>query len=188
MDQKLTHFERRHAGELAHLLDVAHDAGLGGLVRRAVFVSGGAARQYKRCGHALQVPLKWAANGFVEVVDVEDEAAIWSGVGAEIAHVRIAAELADDAGGGEACEVGSHDWSRSSKIPKRRPAHELILEANELRHAAAHGSLKKRKCGDGARFAIERLMVVAADLLAPRLSDGAPFLRGFPLHHGRSRV
>ena len=73
----------------------------GGLRAAAVFVAGRAAGQHQRGGHALQVPLEGAADGLVEVVDVEDQPAVGRGIGAQVAHMGVAAELAHDAGGGQ---------------------------------------------------------------------------------------
>jgi len=56
-------------------------------------------------GHALDVPLEGAVDGFVEVVDVKDEAAVWRGEGSEVADVGVAAELVGDAG----CWDGGRD-------------------------------------------------------------------------------
>ena len=66
-------------------------------------------------GEALDVPLEWAADGLVEVVDVEDEAAIGRGEGAEVADVGVAAELGVDAGVGAEREIAGHDGHRSAK-------------------------------------------------------------------------
>ncbi len=73
-----------------------------------------------RSGHALQVPLEGAADGFVEVVDVEDEAAVGRGKSAEVAHMGVAAELADDAGGGQHGQVGGHDRHGAAKVAEGR--------------------------------------------------------------------
>ena len=66
-------------------------------------------------GEALDVPLEWAADGLVEVVDVEDEAAIGRGEGTEVADVGVAAELGVDAGVGAEGEIAGHDGHRSAK-------------------------------------------------------------------------
>ena len=104
-------------------------------------MSGGASGQHQRCRHALQVPLEGAANGLVEVVDVEDEASVGRGVGAQVAHVGVAAELADDAGRGKLGQVRSHYRRGAAKKGEGRLGHELVLEGDERGHAAAHGPL-----------------------------------------------
>ncbi len=131
----------------------------------------GAAGEHERGGHALQVPLEGAANGFVEVVDVEDEAAVGRGVGAEVAHVGVAAELADDAGGGERGEVGGHHRHSAAKVAEGRCGHELVLELDERGNAAAHGALEQRERRRLARLGVEGVVLLAAHLLAPRLAQ-----------------
>ena len=63
-------------------------------------VSGLAPGQDEAGGEAFDVPLEGAEGGLVEVVDVEDEAAVGAGEGAEVANMGVAAELAADAGVG----------------------------------------------------------------------------------------
>ena len=97
------------------------------------------------CGHAFEVPLEGAADGFVEVVDVEDEAAVGCGEGAEIADVGVAADLRFDAGVGDDGEICSHDGSRSTEEDEGRLRHELMLELEQGGNAAALGALKQGK-------------------------------------------
>ena len=127
MHLKAVHIQVRHAGKSPHLRGVALDACLRSLARGAVFVPCGAAGQHQRSGHALQIPLERAANGFIEVVDVEDEAAVGRGIGAQVAHVRIAAELAHDAGRGQLGQVRSHHRRRAAKVSERRLGHQLRI-------------------------------------------------------------
>ena len=179
---KPVHFQQRHAGKSAHLRGVALDAGRSGLARGAVFVSGGAAGQHQRGRHALQVPLEGAADGLVEVVDVEDEASVGRGVSAQVAHVGVAAELADDAGGGKLGQVRGHDRRGAAKEGEGRLGHELVLEGNERGHAAAHGPLDDGQSGGLPRLGIQGVVLVAAHLLAPRLAESAAFFRSCPVH------
>ena len=77
---------------------VGGEEGVGGVAAVAVLGASLAAGEDEAGGHALDVPLEGAADGFVEVVEVEDEAAVGRGKGAEVADVRVAAELGEDAG------------------------------------------------------------------------------------------
>ena len=80
-----------------------------GIAARCSLEAGCAAGEDEAGGEALDVVLEGTADGFVKVVDVEDEAAIESGKGAEVEDVGVAAELGGDAGVGVAGEVGCHD-------------------------------------------------------------------------------
>src|SRR5947209_19684894 len=65
-----------------------NDGGNGGA--RAFLLEPSSARsQFDRSGKPLEVPLEGCANGFVKIVDVEDESAVGSGVGAEISDVGV---------------------------------------------------------------------------------------------------
>lgn len=50
-----------------------------------------------------------AWDGFVEIVEVEDELAVRGGKGAEVLDVGVAAELDKEGRVGEAGEVSGHD-------------------------------------------------------------------------------
>ena len=87
------YLEDGHSGEFAGEVAVSVEEslrgrGAGGLLDPCV-VPG----EEDACGHALDVPLEGSADGLVEVVDIEDEAAIGSAVGSEILDVGVAAEL-----------------------------------------------------------------------------------------------
>jgi len=97
------------AGEGVDGATVTGDKGRGGRVAVGMAVAGFAASEDEGCGHAFYVPLPGAGDGFVEVVEVEDELAVGGGEGAEILDVRVAAELDEEGGVGEAGEVGGHD-------------------------------------------------------------------------------
>ena len=98
MNLKSARFERRHLGKCAHLCGVAVNKSFHGLARRSVLVSRFAPGHNQGCGHALQVPLERAADGLIEVVDVENQPAVGRRIRAQVAHVGVAAELADNAG------------------------------------------------------------------------------------------
>ena len=185
---KAVHFKLRHAGKCAHLLGVALDARLGGFARGAVFVSRGASGQHQRGRHALQVPLEWAANRLIEVVDVEDQPPVGRGVCAQVAHMRVAAKLAHDAGRRKLRQVRGHHRRCAAKVSERRLGHELILELDQRRHAAAHRSLYQFQSRGRPRLGMQCFVLMAAHLLAPRLAKCAPFFRSCPVHTGGSPI
>ncbi len=124
MHLKAADFEEGHLCEMR--ASVRSNAGCSArrLVRGRLLVSGFAAGEDERSGHALQVPLEGAADGFVEVVDVEDEAAVGCGEGAEVAHMRVAAELRFDAGIGQDGQVGGHHRRGAAKVAEGRLGHQ----------------------------------------------------------------
>ena len=132
-----------HFGQGAHEPSVVVDAQLGGLARRGVLVAGFAPGKHQRGGHALQVPLEGSADGLIEVVDVEDEAAVGRGKCAQVADVGIAADLGEDAGIGQAAQVGGHHGNGAAEIAEGRLGHELPLELDQRRDAAAGGMLEE---------------------------------------------
>src|SRR5208337_970193 len=107
--QRVAYFNMGHFAECLHLRGVAQDALFNGAPDGRVLVAGVAAGDRDGGCHALEVPLEGAADGFVEVVDVEDQASVGRGIGANVADVRVSAELADDAGVGQSGQVGGHD-------------------------------------------------------------------------------
>ncbi len=101
------------------------------------------AREDQAGGETLDVVLEGPANGLVKVVDVEDEAAVERGEGAEIEDVGVAAELRGDAGVGMAGEVGGHDRHGSSKEAEGAGGHALVLDGDEAGDASVHGGAQK---------------------------------------------
>ncbi len=62
---------------------------------------------------AFQVPLPGTWKCLVEVVDIEDEVAFWHGEEAEVAQVRIPADLHLDTGDGSVRQVPCHHPRRA---------------------------------------------------------------------------
>jgi hypothetical protein len=121
-----------------HHAAVAGEEG-GAASRQWPFGAGLAAGEDEAGGHALDVPLEGAADGLVEVVDVEDEAAVGRGEGAEVADVGVAAELGEDAGVGAEREIVGHDRDGSAEEAEGRAAMRSYLMGDERGDAAAHG-------------------------------------------------
>ena len=115
VDHVARKLEHGHAREGVHVGAVAGQEGAGGVMAGTVLGAGFATGEDEAGGHALDVPLEGAADGLVEVVDVEDEAAVGRGEGAEVADVGVAAELGVDAGVGAEGEIAGHDGHRSAK-------------------------------------------------------------------------
>ncbi len=125
-------------------------------------------------GHALEVPLERRRAGFIEVVDVKDEPTIRSGVGAEVAHMGVAADLRDDSGVGHCGEVRGHDRHGAAKEAEGRSEHTFVLQRDQRWDASAHGvgDGGERRGPMGGRTPARVLL--ATQLLATRLAQGAP--------------
>lgn len=134
------------------------------------------------CGHSFEVPLEGSTNGFVEVVDIEDEAAVWCGEGAKIPHVGIAADLGFDAGIRHDGEVCSHDGSCSPEEDEGRLRHELMLEFEEGGNAATLGAIKKGERSRFAGFDVQLVVLLATELLAARVAEIASLFGCRPGH------
>jgi hypothetical protein len=182
MDLEAAHFERGHTGKNAHLGSVAGHKPFHDQPRRGLLVAGFTAGDDQRGGHALQIPLEGAADGLVEVVDVEDQPAVGGGIGSQVAHVGVAAELDCEAGRGQQPQVGGHHRHRAAKVAEGRLGHEFVLELDERGNAAAHRTGQQIKGGSRPRLGFEAVVLVAAHLPAPRLAQSAPFFRGCPVH------
>jgi hypothetical protein len=87
-------------------------------------------------GHALHIPFPRTGDGFIEVVNVENETAIGCFVAAQILDVRIAAELHENTGMRLIGEIGSHDRDGTPEESKRRFRHPAVLERQKLGYAS----------------------------------------------------
>jgi len=74
--------------------------------------------------------------GLVEVVDVEDDAPLRRGEGAEVHQVRVAAGLHADAGAGRARQVGRHDRRRAAVEGEGRGQHAAVADRHQVLDAA----------------------------------------------------
>ena len=60
-------------------------------------------------GQTLDVPFPWSGKRFIQVIDVEDQAALGRGKGAEVREVGVATGLHPEAGAWRVRQVGGHD-------------------------------------------------------------------------------
>ena len=79
-------------------------------------------------------------------------------------------------------QVRRHHRRRAAKVSEGRLGHQLVLQLDQRRHAATHRSLHKRQRGNRPRLEFSRFVLVAAHLLAPRLTQCAAFFWSCPLH------
>src|SRR5215213_11697791 len=83
---------------------------------------------------ALHIPLPWPRQGLVEVVDIEEQGALWGGVSPEVQEVGVAAQLSLHAGLRRAREVVGHDDGRPPHERERRSYHARVPDRQELRN------------------------------------------------------
>ena len=92
------HGQNGSARELLDGADIAFGEGFRRAPGRRAIVSGFAARQHDAGGHPFHVPLPGSADGFVEIVQVEDQLAIRRGERTQVLNMRVPAQLNQQAG------------------------------------------------------------------------------------------
>ena len=103
-----------------HLGAIAGEEVAGGIAAVGVLAPASRPARMRLVAMRLTSHSKGPADGLVEVVDVEDEAAVGRGEGAEVADVRVAAELGVDAGVGAEREIVGHDGHGSAEEAEGR--------------------------------------------------------------------
>ena len=130
--------------EPGHRLAVAgggrkHD--LPSLLRAEPVVAAG----YRQAGRQpLHVPLERPRVGLVEVVDVEGQPPLRGGEDAEVAHVRVAAQLHVQPGVLRARQIGRHDQRAAAVERERRRDHAPVPDRDELGHPRGCLALQQR--------------------------------------------
>jgi hypothetical protein len=144
-------------------------------------------------GHALHIPFPRTGDGFIEVVDVENETAVGRFVAAQILDVRIAAELHEDTCMRLIGEIGSHDGDGTAEESKRRFRHPAVFERQKLWYASLRRSQENIDWIKAALMSAELAELRAANsfslLAAHLLTHAVLFYRiFFPLAHARGSV
>jgi hypothetical protein len=83
---------------------------------------------------------------------------------------------------GSTAQIGGHHRHRAAQVAEGRLGHQLVLELDERGNAAVHRAGHEFECGSLPRLGFEFTMFLAAYLLAPRLTQVAPFFGSCPLH------
>ncbi len=176
--------EDRHGSEGVHRVAVARGEVEYGVASGRALDAGFAACEQQRCGEAFEVQLEGAADGLVEVIDVECEVARWigeegvgtCGKGAEVEDVGVAAELGEDAGVGMAGEVGGHDGHGAAEEAEGTGCHTLVLDGEQCGDAAALRLAEERErvmaAGGGGEFRVGGARNVLAGGEATGLEQG----------------
>ena len=125
----------------------------------------------------LHVPLERPGQRLVEVVQIEDEVALGRAEAAEVAEVRVAAELSLEPRSRQRREVVGHDRGRSAMERERGDEHAPVPDRHELRDPG-----RRLRLEQGDRVAAARLEARVAPARAglPR----GPSVRGALLGRG----
>ena len=167
-----------HLGEAVQRAAIAFEEGLRSVKAEAVLGACLASGEQEAGGHSLDVPLEGASDGFVEIVDVEDEAAIGRGKGPKVANVRIATELGENTRVGAKREIAGHDGHRSAEETEGRNCHAVVLDGSECGNAAAHGVGEELQRIGAAEFGLPFGENSTGRVLALGLAEGDAFAEG----------
>jgi hypothetical protein len=91
-----------------------------------------AASDLQTRGQPLHVPLPWAGQSLVEVVDVEHHLPLGGGEHPEVRQVRVTADLDVQAGAGGGGQVRGHDQRGAPVKRERRYQHPAVTDRNQL--------------------------------------------------------
>ena len=124
----------RHRGEGPHRLPVAGDGGrddLAAVLGAEPVAAGG---YLHAGGQPLDVPFPRAGRRLIEVVDVEDQAALGGAEDAEVRQVRIPARLHRQPGHRSMGKVAGHRQRRAAVERERGDHHPAPPDRHQLRH------------------------------------------------------
>ena len=189
VDLEARQVEHWHAREGVHHGAIAAKEGAGGVVADALPDAGLLPRQQKAGGHSLDIPLEGAADGLVEIVEVEYEATVGSCEGTEVADVGVTAELRVNAGVGTEREITGHYGDGATEEAEGRAGHPLVFDGDERGNTAAHRlGHQGERAGVAAlsRGGVPAGVVGAAHVLAVRLTEGKTFAGWKRSGHGWS--
>jgi hypothetical protein len=90
---------------------------------------------YQAGGETLDIPLKRAGQGFVEVTQVERQIPLRRGPQAEVKDMGIAAQLHHQPAVRLAAQIAGHDRGGAPVVVPRRDGHALMPEGSQFGHA-----------------------------------------------------
>ena len=126
----------------------------------------------------LDVPLPGSRQGFVEIVDVEENVALRRGETAEIHQVSVAAGLHAKSGRRGRRQIGRHDRGRAAIEGERRLGHAGEADRDQFRDAAFVGLAQKLDRIAPILGRLPAAMRGARRRVAQRLACGAPLVCG----------
>ena len=125
---------------------------------------------------SLYIPLPGSRQGFVEIVDVEENVALRRGEAAEIHQVSIATGLDAKSGGRGRRQIGRHDRGRAAIEGERRLGHATEADRNQFWDAAFVGLAQKLDRIAPILGRLPAAMRGARRRVAQRLARGAPLV------------
>src|SRR5579859_5666272 len=84
---------------------------------------------------SFYIPFPWPSNGLVEIIDIENQAAIRAGIRAQVADVGVAANLDWNTGCGQRGQIGCHDRNAATKKTERANRHARHFDWHKVRNA-----------------------------------------------------
>jgi len=180
IDMGIPDVNRRHRRESVHRHPVLGDGGCRDGLSDGSRVVVDAPRDGKAGDQSLDVPLPWARERLVEVVDVEHHSSLWRCVRAEVGEVRVAATLHPDPRVWRRRQVGCHHKRRAPKEREGRCEHPAVPDCDQFRNSRRSLLLKQRNRIGTARRWGKRGVTRAGNpgACCPPASD--PFLDGEP--------
>ena len=85
-----------------------------------------------RCSETFQIPLPGPGQCLVEIVDIEDDAALGRPEQAEVQEVCIAAGLHVNAGRRRSCKISRHDRRAAAEERERTGRHARVSQRDEV--------------------------------------------------------
>ena len=176
--------ERGHVGISRHPFSIRAHARERGFALVGLRKSVRLARQDETRGQPFDVPLPRPGQGFIEIVDVDDQPPFRRREAAEIQQMAIAADLRVDPGDRRRRQIRGHDIGGATIERERRTQHPTVADRNEFRDTTFVDSIPDPpRCGVSAKASTCRAPLAAHDFaaLCPSRSarrDSANWRRG----------
>ena len=178
--------QRFRLGKFPQPLTIAARAGnrgiAAGIIRQAVRPRG----EREGGDKTRDVPVPWRRQGFIEIVDVEDDLAFRGGEAAEIEQMTIAGGLDMEASCRGSREVCRHDTRGAATESKRRLRHAAKLDRNQFGHPVLVGFAQQIDRVGARGIALPDTMAFAGKFLPqglscllPGIGRPCPFVRRY---------
>ncbi len=172
VEARVPDLEVAHRGEAAHRVAIGARRGQHRGDPLPALEAAFAAGDLEAGGEPLDVPLPRPRQGLVEVVEVEDEAAVGRGEGAEVGEVGVAACLHPQPGDRRRGEVGRHHRGGAAEEGEGRGRHPPVADRDQLGDARARLGLEDLDRVGPAGGRLPRRVGGAGSIRARRLPGG----------------
>ena len=136
VDPVVPDVQRLHEGILRHVFPVGAHRSASGARRLALRELDMTPGEDHARGQALDVPFPWSGKRLIQVIDVEDHAALGRGKGPEVRQVSVTTGLHPKAGARGVGQVGGHDRGGPAIKGEGRLGHPAMANRNEIQHPA----------------------------------------------------